>query len=124
MELTSISVPPSLETVLTPPTHTPNDAATATPPKELSPAHEVPTTEPPLRPALQNSIKIKGLTASWSDNEEMPTLKDISLEVNEVSGANLTHTSLYIVNDWDLIIWDKHGVWGELAVTVLVSNII
>ncbi len=81
MELTlEASVPLEVEAALTPPANGVSEPAYGLKIATL-PVEEM----EPLRPALQNSIKVKGLTASWSSNEEMPTLKNISLEVTEVS---------------------------------------
>lgn len=86
----------SVETALTPSTEPQNGVATTDPLKApTSSAAEI-STESPVRAALRCSIGIKGLTASWSNDEGMPTLRNISLEVNEVSAWQVEHFSTLI----------------------------
>lgn len=45
--------------------------------------------------ALQSSVTVSGLTASWTNNQEKPTLQDITFEVNNVSVSS--HRTICLV---------------------------
>ena len=82
IELKSIS--PTLEDLLTTtdrgslsPTTSPSEVTTAPPLLDQAPPAVLPA-------ALQNSVIVKDLSASWTNNMDELTLKNISFEVNEV----------------------------------------
>ena len=60
--------------------------AKVTPPVSEGSASDASSDDAPavLPPALQSSVKVSGLCASWSDDPEKLTLKDLTFEVNKV----------------------------------------